>query len=122
MTVITEEMTEPFICQDLEDCNSMPWDEVDDERRRKDLAHEYEYFEQSSIDGAPSDEWRRIGQARRKFLLEQDCQKGGTLFDLNTSCDVDRYFQVANRVCRCDAGLRELLQSNERRCTNNSFS
>jgi hypothetical protein len=52
----------------------------------------------SSIDGAPSDQWRRLGQVRRRYLLDEDRRKGRLTFDLNMAYDVDRYFQVADRV------------------------
>jgi hypothetical protein len=42
--------------------------------------------------------WRRYGQTRRRELLEDDRRKGGTKFNLNTSCSIHRYFQVAQRV------------------------
>ncbi len=79
------------------DCNSMPWDEIDDALPIQALQHEK--IDECSIDGCLSNDWRRIGLARRKFLLEDDRRKGGTNFDLNISCTVDRYFQVAHRVC-----------------------
>jgi hypothetical protein len=45
-----------------------------------------------------SAEWRRYGLARRRELLENDRRHGGTNFNLNQSCSVHRYFQVAGRV------------------------
>jgi hypothetical protein len=45
-----------------------------------------------------SSQWRQYGQARRRELLEDDGRKGGTKFNLNTSCSIHRYFQVAQRV------------------------
>ncbi len=80
-----------------DDCNSMPWDEGDDETTSKtSLAGN---FYKCASDIRPSDTWRRIGLARRRFLLEDDKRKGGTTFDLNFDCKVDRYFEVAHRVC-----------------------
>lgn len=49
---------------------------------------------------APSDEWRRFGEARRAELVAQDEAAGGTSFQLNKSCRIQRYFQLADRV-RC---------------------
>ena len=89
-------MTKPRIFQVSDDCNSMPWDEgIDEVASNASLAGSV-YKCLSDI--RPSDTWRRIGQARRKFLLEEDKRKGGTSFDLNINCKVDRYFEVAHRV------------------------
>lgn len=46
-----------------------------------------------------SDKWRMYGQAHRRQILDEDRRKGGTKFNLNASCSVERYFQVAKRVC-----------------------
>ena len=75
----------------------MPWDEEDEEVHGKGTLAGNVY--KCSTDVRPSDTWRRIGLARRRFLLEDDKRKGGTTFDLNFNCKVDRYFEVANRVC-----------------------
>jgi hypothetical protein len=64
--------------------SNMPWDEVDQE----DVQEEEEI----------SVRWRLLGQARRRKLLDDDRRKGGTKFNLNTSCSIHRYFQVAHRV------------------------
>jgi len=45
-----------------------------------------------------SAEWRRYGLARRRELLENDRQNGGTSFNINQTCSVNRYFQVASRA------------------------
>ena len=79
----------------LGDCNSMPWDEAKECPTRA-LQEELDVF--CSSDGSVSDEWRRIGKARRKLLLDEDRRNGGTHFDLNKNCNVDRYFEVAHRV------------------------
>ena len=74
----------------------MPWDEGDEIVGKASLAGN---VYKCATDVRPSDTWRRIGQARRRFLLEEDKRKGGTTFDLNLNYKVDRYFEVANRVC-----------------------
>ena len=45
-----------------------------------------------------SDKWRMYGKARRRQILEDDRQRGGTKFNLNASCSVERYYEVASRV------------------------
>jgi hypothetical protein len=121
-------MAETFISEALRDCNSMPWDEASEfptralqveldtssidgnisgKWRRVDEAQapqklKQEEVEISSIDDSVSDQWRRIGEARRRLILEEDRLKGGTAFDLNKNCNVDRYFQVAHRVSLLD--------------------
>ena len=47
----------------------------------------------------PSEQWRKLGQAKRRRMLEQDRRQGGLNFQLNVSCSIDRYYQVARRVC-----------------------
>lgn len=76
--------------------NDMPWDEAIEPPIYTVLDDIDESW--SSIDGAPSDDWRRLGQARRKHLVEEDRRRGQLSFDLNIRCHVDRYFQVAHRV------------------------
>jgi len=46
----------------------------------------------------PEARWRVHGRAKRQALLDQDRKRGGTKFNLNSSCSVHRYFQVAHRV------------------------
>lgn len=45
-----------------------------------------------------NDEWRQHGEARRKALLDEDESKGGTSFHINPKCQVERYFEVSDRV------------------------
>jgi hypothetical protein len=47
---------------------------------------------------ASNDEWRRFGQARRTELVEKDVAQGGTSFQLNENCRIQRYFQLSDRV------------------------
>ena len=79
-----------------DDVDNMPWDEAIERPIRSFLDDVDESW--SSIDGAPSDDWRRLGQTRRKQLLDEDRRKGRLSFDLNVHCQVDKYFQVAQRV------------------------
>eukprot|EP00934_Nitzschia_sp_Nitz4_P001329 Nitzschia sp. Nitz4//scaffold11_size288233//163710//165156//NITZ4_000782-RA/size288233-snap-gene-0.50-mRNA-1//-1//CDS//3329534098//1329//frame0 len=53
-------------------------------------------------------EWRRIGLARRKSLLEADRRKGGTHFDINPNCSVGRYFNVAHRTWQLFSKMYQL--------------
>jgi hypothetical protein len=78
------------------DVDNIPWDEAIELPSRLDLDDVDASW--SSIDGAPSDDWRKLGQIRRKQLLDEDRRKGRQSFDLNIHCQVDRYFQVAHRV------------------------
>lgn len=73
--------------------------EADEVKQGLSRALKEEQVDMSSIYGTSvSNEWRRIGEAWRKLLLDEDRRNGGTDFELNKSCIVDRYFQVAHRV------------------------
>lgn len=78
-----------------EDGNSMPWDEASDD------LHFPLQEETKPIDEDLSDRWRRIGEARRKFLLENDRRNGGTKFEIKKTHSIRNYFEIANRVCHC---------------------
>jgi len=92
-----------FVPDSLDDSAcSMPWDEAGDYSDNVPTttrALQAGVDEDNSLmDGRLSNQWRRIGEARRKFILQEDRRKGGTSFDLNPSCNINRYFQVAHRV------------------------
>ena len=73
-----------------DDCRSMPWDEASDDQ----------HFPQQDkpMDEALSERWRRIGQARRQFLLDNDRRQGGTHFEIKKTHSIRNYFEIANRV------------------------
>jgi hypothetical protein len=62
-----------------------------------------------SIMEASNDEWRRFGEARRKELVFLDVEQGGTSFQLNEKCRIQRYFQLADRVSALLCSERLLL-------------
>ena len=45
-----------------------------------------------------SEEWRKHGEIRRKLLLKQDEMEGGTSFEINRKCCIQRYFKIGDRV------------------------
>jgi hypothetical protein len=45
-----------------------------------------------------SEEWRKHGEVRRRDLLKKDEVEGGTSFDINRKCRIQRYFQIGDRV------------------------
>ncbi|GAX20163.1 hypothetical protein FisN_17Lh113 [Fistulifera solaris] len=57
------------------------------------------------------EQWRRYGEARRKVLIEQDKQAGGTSFHINRKCRIDKYFALAERVTH---QFRRLLLDQEK--------
>ena len=42
--------------------------------------------------------WRRFGLRRRKSLLEEDEESGGSTFTIHRQTNIKRYFEVADRV------------------------
>lgn len=80
-----------------DDGNDIPWDEAIERQPSP------QYFDDidtswSSIDGAPSDDWRKLGSIRRKQLVEEDKRKERLIFPLNIQCEVEKYFEVVDRV------------------------
>jgi hypothetical protein len=45
-----------------------------------------------------SNAWRRFGESRRQELLVKDRMEGGTSFQINGLCAIQRYFLLAERV------------------------
>ena len=56
------------------------------------------YLHDEEISELSSDEWRRYGEKRRLSILNEDRQKGGAKFNINSSYKIDRYFQIIRRV------------------------